>query len=187
MSNKLYYRDKKIWVLTRNIAIVFLLLGIYLFLTYFTSPKVEYEDFIQDTIKVRSLKFYPGGRYSVGSLILKSDKNVNYSISADYDPFELREFVQPGVEVEIKYVEGQIFHFRYIKELIVDDRLIVKYVDHSKSNLFAVAIISGIIEIIGIGILLLGVWCRKKSHYTNEKTNELHERSRLNKREKLQH
>jgi len=181
MSNKLYYRHKKIWVLTRNIAIMFLLLGIYLFLTYFTSPKVEYEDFLQDTIVVRSLKFCTGGRYYTSSLILKSDKNINYSISADYDPYELREYVKPGIEVEIKYTEGRIFHFKYIKELIVGDKLIVKYVDHSKSNLISISIISGIIELIGTGILLLGVWCRKKSHYTKEKALELKERARLKK------
>lgn len=181
MSNKLYYRDKQLWQMTRNIAVVFLLLGILLVTSFFASPKIDYEDFLQDTIVVRSLKFYTGGRYYTSVLILKSAENINYSISADYDPFELREYVKPGVEVEIKYIEGRIFHFKYIKELIAGDKLIVKPVDHSKSNLISISIISVIIELIGTGILVFGVWCRKKSHYTKEKTKEIKERARLKK------
>ena len=181
MSNKLYYRDKKIWTLTRNISIGILLFGIYLFLTFFASPKVDYKDFIQDTIVVQSTKFYPGSRYYTSVLMLKSDQNINYSISADYDPFEFREFVLPSTEVKIKYIEGELFHFRYIKELFVKDKMIVKYVDHSKSNLITIAIISGIVVFVGIGILLLGICYRKKSHYTKEKTKEIKEKARLKK------
>lgn len=179
MSNKLYYRDKQLWQLIRNIAIVFLLIGIVFFTMFAAFPEPDYEDFWQDTIVIQSLTYYAGGRYSSGHYEIITDQDTNYSVSGDYDSATLREHVQAGVKAEIKYYEGIIFRFRYIKELIIEDEPLVTYVDRRRSTLLTAAITAGIIESIGAGLLCLGVWYKKSSHYTKEKTRELKERAQM--------
>lgn len=181
MSNKLYFRDKRFWTVTRNTAITFMLLGIVFFAMHAAFPEPDYANFRQDTIEVQSLNYYVGGRYSSGHYEITTDQGTNYRVSGDYESSTLREKVQVGVKAEIKYYEGIIFRFRYIKELTIEDKLVVTYVDRRSSTLLSVAITAVIIELIGAGLLHLGIWYKKSSHYTKEKSSELKERARLEK------
>jgi hypothetical protein len=179
MSNKLYYRDKQLWQLIRNIAIVFLLIGIVFFTMFAAFPEPDYKDFKQDTIVIQSLIYIEGSRYSGSYYVIVSEHGTKFNVSGDYDSATLIEHVQAGVKAEIKYYEGIIFRFRYIKVLIIEDEPLVTYVDRRRSTLLTAAITAGIIESIGAGLLCLGVWYKKSSHYTKEKTRELKERAQM--------
>jgi hypothetical protein len=181
MSNKLYYRDKKLWQMTRNVAIVFLLAGIMFYAMFAIFPEPDYEDFKQDTIVIRSLIYMEGSRYSGSYYVIVSERGTKYNVSGDYDSVDLRTFVKAGAEANIKYYFGKLFRHNYLKELTIDGKTLVRYVDNRKSTMLIVAILAAGIELIGGGFLWVGISGRLKSFYKRAKTKEIKERARLKK------
>ena len=174
------------WTTLRNLAITFMLLGIILLTLFLLIPEPNYEDFTQETIVIQSFRFIP---YARGADVfwLESDKNDTYRICEKNIDSQLQLRLKAGLHVDIKYYRDSVFQNNNIKEMSADGSMLVTYQDHSKSDLTIMIIVVIFLELLGAGFLWAGIAYRKSSHYTNEKTNELQERSRLNKREKLQH
>lgn len=181
MSNKLYYRDKQLWQLIRNIAIVFLLIGIVFFSMFAAFPEPDYKDFKQDTIVIQSFICIEGSRYSGSYYVIVSEHGTKFNVSGDYDSAELRSYVKTGAKADIKYYFGELFRHNYLKELTIEGRALVRYVDNRKSTMLIVAILAVGIELIGGGFLWLGISGRLKSFYKRAKTKEIKERARLKK------
>ncbi|MEA4914086.1 MAG: hypothetical protein VB061_05920 [Christensenella sp.] len=181
MSNKLYYRDKQLWQLTRNIAIVFLLVGIIFYAMFAVFPEPDYEYFKQDTIVIRSLIYIEGSRYSGSYYVIVSEHGIEFNVSGDYDSIELRTYAKVGAEADIKYYFGKLFRHNYLKELTIKGKTLVRYEDNRRSTMLIVAILAAGIELIGGGFLWLGITCRISSHYNKQKTLELKERARMEK------
>jgi len=181
MSNKLYYRDKQLWLLTRNIAIVFLLIGIVFFTMFAAFPEPDYKDFKQDTIVIQSLIYIEGSRYSGSYYVIVSEHGTKFNVSGDYDSAELRSYVKAGAKADIKYYWGELFRRNYLKELTIEGKILVRYVDSRRSTILTVAILAAGIVLIGVGFLWLGITSRISSHYNKQKTLELKERTRAKK------
>lgn len=181
MSNKLYYRDKKLWTMTRNTAIAFILIGIIFFTMFAVFPEPDYKDFKQETIVIQSLIHMEGSRYSGSYYVIVSELGTKYNVSGDYDSGELRTYVKAGDKADIKYYFGELFRHNYLKELTIEGKTLVRYEDNRRSTILIVTIIAAFIELIGAGFLWLGISGRLRSFYKRTKTKELKERARLKK------
>jgi len=180
MSNKLYYRDKKMWTTLRNLAIALILMGLIIATLHFTSQQPLYEDMLHDTITIQSLEYIPGYR-GTGHYVLTSTQGIMYTISPPDAVRALDQEVEPGTQVEITYYTTTFPSHHHISEMSAGETELVTYHNYRVSDFIICAVFFFTTELIGAGLLWFGTWYRKKSHYTKAKTEELKEIARVKK------
>ena len=182
MSNKLYYRDKKMWTSLRNLAIVLILMGLMVMTLYYTTLQPLYEDMLHGTITIQSLEYIPGSR-GTGHYVLTSTQENFYRISPQDAVRALDQKVEPGTRVEITYYTTTFPSHHHISEMFAGETELVTYHNYRVSNFIICAFFFLMTELLGAGLLWLGILFKKKGNYTKEKTLELKERARLQKQE----
>lgn len=180
MSNKLYYRDKRTWITTRNTAIELFLLGLLMLILHLSTQQPSYEDMIHDTITNQSVQ-YVRGTHGTGSYELESIQGMRYIIWIQDAARDLDEKLKPGAQVEITYYTTTFPAYNHISEMYEGKIELVTYHDNRASDNLVCVIVTSIFEFLGAAFLWFGLWQRKNGHYTKEKTKELKERARLKK------
>jgi len=180
MSNKLYYRDKKMWIITRNVAIAFFLMGLILLALFFTTQQPHYEDMLHDAITIQSVQ-YVTTTHGTGLYELKSTKGIRYIIWIQDTVSDLDEKISPGTQVEIVYYTTTFPAYHHISEMTDGETEWVTYHDYRASDSIASAAFTSVLGLFGVAFLWVGISHRKSSHYTKEKTKEIKERARLKK------
>jgi len=180
MSNKLYYRDKKMWTTLRNLAIAFMLLGIILLTLHLTSFEPDYENLTLGTVEIQSLRRIVGAR-GTSSYVLESTEGETYRIAARDATSVLRERETTGLQVKIKYFTPNFPSFHYIREMTDGETVLVNYQDDRIRTYTITIVVASLCELLGAGFLWFGTWYQKKSHYTKAKTEELREMARVKK------
>lgn len=176
MSNKLYYRDKKTWILTRNTAIGFFVMGLMILTLHLTTLQPRYEDMIHDHITAQSVQYVIGEK-GAGHYELESAQGMRYIIWIEDAIRELDTKVKPGEQVEIRYYTTTFPAYHHISEMTNGETELVTYHDCRVSSSVACAVLTTILGLFGALFLWVGISNRKKSHYTKEKTKELEERA----------
>lgn len=180
MSNKLYYRDKKLWTIARNVAIGFMLFGGIILTLHFTARQPKYEEMLSDIIVVQQVKYIDGTR-GTGHYELKSTQGLYYNITPRDAIRAMDKVMGADMQVEIRYYTTTFPAYNHISQMTDGKTEFVKYHDYRVEDSIFTTIVVSILELLGTGILWFGIWYRKKSHYTKEKTKELKERARLKK------
>ena len=172
MSNKLYYRDKKTWIITRNTAIGFFVMGLMILTLHFTTLQPLYEYMIHDHITAQSVLFIRGTK-GAGHYELESTQGMRYIIWLQDAVRELDTKVKPGAQVEITYYTTTFPTYNHISEMYEGETELVTYHNCRVSSSIACAIFTTILGLFGALFLWVGISYRKKSHYTKEKTQEI--------------
>lgn len=178
MSNKLYYRDKKMWTTLRNLAIALILMGLMTLTLHFTMQQPRYEDMLHDSIMIQSVQYIRGARGS-GHYELTSTQGITYSIWPQDAVRPLDQKVKSGAQVEIKYYTTTFPSHHHISEMSEGEKEWVTYHNYRVRDFIICGVIFFITELLGAMLLWFGLWQRKNGHYTKEKTKELKERARM--------
>lgn len=180
MCNKLYYRDRKTWIITRNVAIALMLFGGLILTLHFTTRQPKYEDMLRDTIIVQRVDYIRGYR-GTGHYELKSVEGKYYNIEPRDAVRSLNKVVNDGVQVEITYYTTKFPVYNHISQMTDGETEFVTFHDYRVEDSIFTAVVVSTLELFGTGILWVGMTYRKSSHYTKEKTKEIKERARLKK------
>ena len=180
MSNKQYYRDKKTWILTRNTAIGFFVMGLMILTLHFTSLQPLYENMLHDVITIQSVH-YVATTHGTGHYELKSTQGLWYIIWMQDVVHDLDEKTSQGTQVEILYYTTTFPRYHHISEMTDAETEWVVYHDYRASDSIGCAVFTSVLGLFGTVFLVVGISNRKKSYYTKEKTKELEERARTGK------
>ena len=180
MSNKLYYRDKELWVMLRHQAVELLIYAGIAIIILFTIIEPNYQNLKQDTVMIQSIKMIVSSHGS-STYVLETDKKQSFKVTVVEADALFQDVLKQGVKAKIKYFTAWPSHINYIKEMTVEGDMLVTYQDGWKTSASTVIIAFVACGLFAAGFLWMGVAFKKSSHYTKEKTKEIKERARLKK------
>lgn len=180
MSNKLYYRDKELWIMLRHQAVELLIYAGIAIVILFTIIEPNYQNLKQDTIMIQSINMIVSSHGS-STYVLETDKKQSFKVTVDEADALLQDMLKQGVKAKIKYFTAWPSHINYIREMTVEGDMLVTYHDGWKTSAATVVTAFVACGLLGAGFLWLGITSRISSHYNKQKTLEIKERARAKK------
>lgn len=135
-------------------AVLAFLMGIYIVLVFTLNLTPPYERLKTDNVTVDNIKKYPAGKGSYDGLT--TSEGVRYHLSGDYRLDELREKLDKGTVISIKwYSRNRLMMERlYIQEISLDGEILCAYTNDNTAAIVFTCVGSGVMFILGTAALI---------------------------------
>lgn len=138
-------------------------------------PVPLYEDYLEKTVTVDSIRYHYGYKSS-DYWELRTEDGESYNLTGSFDRSEMKESLTHGVEAQIRYDEnwlGNLSGHKYAEEVAVNGKKIVSYNnDEEDQHLTALYILSGVCILLGVTGLLLFRWEVRRNRELQRKRDQ---------------